>query len=59
MKLRGYQEEVLGVLKGGLGNTLIQAPTGAGKTIMFSKFMAESGKKCLVLALISQQTLSC
>lgn len=50
MKLRGYQEEVLGVLKGGLGNTLIQAPTGAGKTIMFSKFMAESGKKCLVLA---------
>ena len=50
MELRGYQEEVLGVLKGGSGNSLIQAPTGAGKTIMFSKFMAESGQKCLVLA---------
>lgn len=29
---------------------LIQAPTGAGKTIMFSKLIAESGLKCLVLA---------
>lgn len=49
MELRNYQKEVLELLKTG-GNRLIQAPTGAGKTIMFSKFIQECGKKCLVLA---------
>ena len=51
MKLRGYQNEIIEVLKAKTGNTLIQAPTGAGKTIIFSKYMSSRvGQKSLVLA---------
>lgn len=50
MELRGYQREVVELLKGGNENKLIQAPTGAGKTIMFCKYIQESGLKCLILA---------
>jgi len=49
MKLRPYQYEIVELLKT-KGDKLIQAPTGAGKTIIFSKYIAESGHKCLVLA---------
>ena len=49
MQLRDYQLEVVELLKTP-GNKLIQAPTGAGKTIIFSKFIQECGQKCLVLA---------
>ena len=53
VQLRGYQQEARGAVVGGDGHTLIQAPTGAGKTIIFSKcleYFAEKGLKCLVLA---------
>ena len=53
MQLRGYQQEARGEVVSGDGHTLIQAPTGAGKTIIFSKcleYFAEKGLKCLVLA---------
>jgi DNA repair protein RadD len=53
VELRGYQQEARGVVVDGVGDTLIQAPTGAGKTIIFSKCLehfAGNGLRCLVLA---------
>ncbi len=49
MELRDYQKEVIEILKTN-GNKLIQAPTGSGKTIIFCKYIQQSGLKCLVLA---------
>tara|TARA_R110000787_G_scaffold286314_1_gene404089 strand:- start:311 stop:1861 length:1551 start_codon:yes stop_codon:yes gene_type:complete len=53
MELRPYQHEVVSMVVENEGDMLIQAPTGAGKTIMFSKIIEElsgRGLKCLVLA---------
>ena len=53
MELRPYQHEVVSMVLENEGDMLIQAPTGAGKTIMFSKIieaLSAMGKKCLVLA---------
>jgi DNA repair protein RadD len=53
VELRGYQSEVVDLVTGGKGDMLIQAPTGAGKTIIFSKCLevfASRGQKSLVLA---------
>jgi len=53
MKLRGYQQDVVDLIHESEKDTLIQAPTGAGKTIIFShciRDFANMGQKTLVLA---------
>jgi DNA repair protein RadD len=53
MELRPYQHEIVSMILDGTDDMLIQAPTGAGKTIMFSKCLQEfanRGQKSLVLA---------
>jgi DNA repair protein RadD len=53
VELRPYQEEVVDLIVSSDEDRLIQAPTGSGKTIVFSKclqVLAARGLKCLVLA---------
>lgn len=53
MELRPYQHEIVSMILESNEDVLIQAPTGAGKTIMFSKCLQEfanRGQKSLVLA---------
>ena len=53
MQLRPYQHEIVSMILDSKDDMLIQAPTGAGKTVMFSKCLQEfanRGQKSLVLA---------
>ena len=53
MELRPYQQQIVAIVVDSKGNVLVNASTGAGKTICFSKALqmfAEKGLKSLVLA---------
>lgn len=54
MKLRPYQEDALEAIRAaksrGLARVLLALPTGAGKTVIFARLIAEQGGRALVLA---------
>lgn len=56
MELRDYQKECLDKLKGiDKGNYIIEIATGGGKTVIFSKLIAETEGRCMVV--IDQEEL--